>query len=218
MAPKCRCGRSDAWRAHHNHSCVICESVHNHAYRARQFGLLSDLTSADIWYQIESQGYRCYWCNDIIEPVDCAVDHLLALSCGGANTAGNIVISCHECNHHKSRTDIYKWLSKLSRDSSELAWVLAEQHRIALPARPPQVRKRKVSKRNMQRELEETISRLEKEVKSERSLLQEKREQVESLSTELEKAQERIRELYREQGRLEAIQEASLIAVERSVR
>lgn len=47
----------------------------------------------------------CYWCKTLTRPGERHVDHKQPLAVGGAHVAGNLCITCVECNLTKSDTD-----------------------------------------------------------------------------------------------------------------
>lgn len=62
--------------------------------------------------QTDKQGrIRCWWCNKPIEHWH--IDHVIPIAKGGANTIGNLCLSCPECNHKKSARTPAEWAGRL---------------------------------------------------------------------------------------------------------
>jgi 5-methylcytosine-specific restriction endonuclease McrA len=64
---------------------------------------LDDMTA--IMLDNYRQGFRCHYCGDSLEMFapfpyrkSASIDHVIPLSAGGTNEAGNLVVACHECN------------------------------------------------------------------------------------------------------------------------
>ncbi len=64
-------------------------------------------TAVDIETHFRTQKGRCWWCGCELDPSSHHVDHRIALSRGGANSANNICISCPKCNLTKNNK--YPW-------------------------------------------------------------------------------------------------------------
>jgi hypothetical protein len=45
---------------------------------------------------------RCYWCNKVAPKGKRHIDHIIAISCGGSDSVGNLCCSCSGCNTKKS--------------------------------------------------------------------------------------------------------------------
>jgi hypothetical protein len=73
--------------------------------RARKNGVESSLTKPQ-WAEIlEVFGYACAYCRRTDRRL--TVDHLVAISRGGAHTAENVVPSCGSCNSRKKDRSIW---------------------------------------------------------------------------------------------------------------
>ncbi len=49
---------------------------------------------------------------------DATIDHVLPRAWGGTTTAGNLVASCHDCNHSKGGKLLAEWATPLGRAAS----------------------------------------------------------------------------------------------------
>lgn len=82
-------------------------------YRARQHGLVGQLTSADPIFHYHMQRGRCFHCDRLLYPnadLGFEIDHLIAVSRNGAHTRENIVISCRHCNRQKGEMTLEQWI------------------------------------------------------------------------------------------------------------
>lgn len=80
--------------------------------RARKLKNGGTHTAADIRAQYNSQDGNCWWCgNKIIDVYH--VDHIVPLSRGGSNAAGNLVIACPRCNLSKGAKMPHEWSGRL---------------------------------------------------------------------------------------------------------
>lgn len=80
--------------------------------RAKQKDARGEHSKEDIIKLGESQGWRCWWCQ---EP--CAerfhVDHRVPTAKGGTNDIGNLVIACPFCNQSKGAKLPDEWANRL---------------------------------------------------------------------------------------------------------
>lgn len=84
--------------------------AHNRRVKIRQDG--GEYSPEDVALQMKSQKSLCWWCG--IKLGDgWHIDHRIPVSRDGANTAGNIVISCAPCNLSKSNKLPHEWNGRL---------------------------------------------------------------------------------------------------------
>ena len=69
-------------------------------------------TPADVSELMTYQSGRCFWCNQPFSK-RFHVDHVMPLSRGGSNTAGNIVLACAPCNHSKGSKPPIQWILEI---------------------------------------------------------------------------------------------------------
>ena len=61
-----------------------------------------------LWEDIKAfYHYRCAYCNKVSEHL--TKDHILPISKGGADTIGNIVPACADCNRRKNAKRLVTW-------------------------------------------------------------------------------------------------------------
>lgn len=70
-------------------------------------------TGSDVQLHLRSQNGKCWWCGCELDPNDYHVDHRIALSKGGSNSANNICISCPTCNLEKRAKYPWEWKGRL---------------------------------------------------------------------------------------------------------
>ena len=71
--------------------------------RAGRAGASGRLCAAGLRDRILESGGRCEWCAVSLVNAEFELDHVLSLKQGGANAAGNLVVSCPDCNRRKGR-------------------------------------------------------------------------------------------------------------------
>lgn len=76
--------------------------------RARMRNAPGKHTAADIRAQYEIQNGLCHWCGKAVGD-KFHVDHVIAISRGGANSPDNLVISCSTCNLSKGAKLPQEW-------------------------------------------------------------------------------------------------------------
>lgn len=47
---------------------------------------------------LEREGFRCYWCQEVLQPNECTLDHLIPRSLDGPRIPQNLVCACRDCN------------------------------------------------------------------------------------------------------------------------
>ena len=57
---------------------------------------------------LEQQNWRCAYCGCPLGMETATIDHVIALSRGGANDRDNLVAACRKCNEDKGRTSYFK--------------------------------------------------------------------------------------------------------------
>ena len=70
-------------------------------YRARQYQAVGQITPADLRSLIMTSKGQCEWCRRSLLNADFEIDHIISLSKGGPNEAGNLAVSCIACNRRK---------------------------------------------------------------------------------------------------------------------
>lgn len=87
------------WRKRNNAKC----RMYKHVRRAG--GCITPLE----WLEICREG-KCFYCERPC--AELTMDHVLAVSKGGANTADNIVAACRTCNSSKGNRDVLEWYAE----------------------------------------------------------------------------------------------------------
>jgi HNH endonuclease len=85
--------------------------LHAHLRRVRLKSTVCDLTDAHWLALVEAYGHRCAYCD---QPCSPTVDHVQALSLGGAHTLGNVLPACGSCNRRKCTLPLPAALKKLN--------------------------------------------------------------------------------------------------------
>lgn len=86
------------WRANNPEKAALYSRV-SHSRRRERVG--SDkFGSEEVRLKMVQQKNKCYWCGKKVG-ADYHIDHIIALSRGGKNTAANICIACPDCNLRK---------------------------------------------------------------------------------------------------------------------
>jgi 5-methylcytosine-specific restriction endonuclease McrA len=89
------------------------QKAHRAAHEGRRKAAAGDSFSAqEILAQYRRQHGRCYWCSRPVGDI-WDVDHVVALSRGGANHISNIVIACPTCNRSKQAKLPHEFSSRL---------------------------------------------------------------------------------------------------------
>jgi hypothetical protein len=70
--------------------------------RAKQGNQLGRVTRDSLRDRILESAGKCDWCANSILQKAFEIDHLIAFSSGGSNTAENLVVACPDCNRSKS--------------------------------------------------------------------------------------------------------------------
>lgn len=88
----------------------------SHARRAKlvaaTVGDLRPITEWDKrWHLLEL--VRCYWCQEMVPPDYCNIDHMVAIDLDGPHCIENLCISCSYCNHSKWSKSLHDWNKKL---------------------------------------------------------------------------------------------------------
>lgn len=82
-------------------------AVYYHRRRSRLAAVQNDYTQAQ-WRACQDYfDCRCAYC---LEPLPLAMEHMVPISRGGANTDENIVPACKGCNSSKADSTIVEWL------------------------------------------------------------------------------------------------------------
>lgn len=89
--------------------------VAGHHQRALGRGLPSTLTQDEWTAILESHRGTCGYCGT--QDAKLTMDHVIALSAGGSNTAENVVACCGFCNISKSGRDLLEWLDGRGLDA-----------------------------------------------------------------------------------------------------
>ncbi len=55
-------------------------------------------SAGDRWIIFDRDGCRCIYCGSTSAENELSPDHIVPVSKGGANTAGNLVTACRQCN------------------------------------------------------------------------------------------------------------------------
>lgn len=93
----------------------VCSAI-KHRYRARKRQSGGSHTSSDLAAirsaQTDKRGnLRCWWC---AEPItEWHIDHKIPLARGGSNDAGNLCLSCANCNRRKNAKTPGEFLGRL---------------------------------------------------------------------------------------------------------
>jgi 5-methylcytosine-specific restriction endonuclease McrA len=61
----------------------------------------------------------CYWCKALTKPGERHVDHMVPLSAGGTHTAGNLCITCVDCNLSKGDASPEEFRLKIAGKRAE---------------------------------------------------------------------------------------------------
>ncbi len=69
-------------------------------------------TRADVELLIKTQNEKCWWCGCKLSD-KYHVDHRVALSRGGSNSANNLCITCERCNLSKGKKLPHEWSNRL---------------------------------------------------------------------------------------------------------
>lgn len=91
--------------------------------RARQRSLPHDLTDQQWRVTLEAFGFRCAYCGELPDSINCprygklVQEHLVALNKGGGYTFGNIVPSCEKCNNSKRDHNWRGWMESKAYDT-----------------------------------------------------------------------------------------------------
>lgn len=94
-------------------------SAHSANMMAHRFGLSGRLTGDDVFDICHFSEWKCFYCGEVESAFretvsgkvhQLCVDHMTALSLGGANTLENVVPCCRRCNSRKSNTPFLEWL------------------------------------------------------------------------------------------------------------
>jgi hypothetical protein len=78
---------------------AYAQAINSRAKQARKEGRISRISLRD---RILESGGKCDWCAISILQQSFEIDHLIALSSGGANAAENLAVACPDCNRSKS--------------------------------------------------------------------------------------------------------------------
>ena len=78
------------------------------------------IKATDIAAALERQGTVCFYCSQSVSD-RYEVDHFIALSKGGSNSAENIVIACRRCNRAKGSKDPAAFKEQLKRQIEQAA-------------------------------------------------------------------------------------------------
>lgn len=71
------------------------------AYTVHNFSRLLELRRALRRYVLNRDGRRCQYCGGRPAMRQLTLDHRLPLARGGTDSAGNLWVACHACNHQK---------------------------------------------------------------------------------------------------------------------
>ena len=84
----------------------------------------------------------CYWCKKLTLPGERHVDHKQPLAVGGAHVAGNLCITCTECNLIKSDLDPNEFRKAVAEKRLENSRIAADYFRSELNAVAPSAQAR----------------------------------------------------------------------------
>jgi 5-methylcytosine-specific restriction endonuclease McrA len=79
----------------------------------------------------------CYWCKKLTRPGERHVDHKQPLAAGGAHVAGNLCITCAECNLVKGDTEPNEFRQMVAAKRIANGLIAAEYFRWVLKAASP---------------------------------------------------------------------------------
>jgi hypothetical protein len=68
----------------------------------REIDLLNDVPALTNKRLFRRDGNMCLYCGDYLYDYELTRDHVVPVSCGGADTWENVVTACRECNHYKA--------------------------------------------------------------------------------------------------------------------
>ena len=54
---------------------------------------------------------RCRWCDELLTPRECQVDHVIPIARGGVHALSNLVVACATCNRSKGASLPGEWKS-----------------------------------------------------------------------------------------------------------
>lgn len=94
-------GRIESWRQRHPEKAQI----YYRRWRARKMGARVEPVDEQAIYKRDS--HRCVYCG---AREDLTLDHIVALSNGGAHSEDNLVVACRSCNSSKRATSLVVWL------------------------------------------------------------------------------------------------------------
>lgn len=95
-------------------------SAHSANMAAHRLGLPGRLSDEDVFEMCRFTEWKCFYCGEVDSAFretasgkvhQLCVDHLTALSLGGANTLENVVPCCRRCNSRKNNTPFLEWLT-----------------------------------------------------------------------------------------------------------
>lgn len=86
------------------------------AANARSCGSL--LTPLHVYTSLKVHGFRCFYCNSILQKVSWQLDHYYPLSTNGKNSFENIVPACRRCNSMKHNMDPIAFVKKCKKIAS----------------------------------------------------------------------------------------------------
>lgn len=95
----------------HNLMLIRIEKADNANRRALKFGVPGILTEGSIYSIYRLQRGRCKYCGVRLRQ-RYAIDHVMPMSRGGANTPENIVVACIRCDKRKGRRTPEEWLKR----------------------------------------------------------------------------------------------------------
>ena len=80
----------------------------------------------------KAQNHRCCYCSepfsdDPESPKRATWEHIIPISCGGANDLSNIVLACYECNHARGARHSAEDFSNLIK-MGRLSLLMSEMH------------------------------------------------------------------------------------------
>lgn len=72
-----------------------------HKRRAKATSTPKNVTAFLRWMRCVEK-VRCYWCKKFVAKSMREADHIIPLAKGGSHAAGNLCVSCKECNRKKA--------------------------------------------------------------------------------------------------------------------
>lgn len=93
--------------------------------RARVAGASGTLSAAAVRDRILASAGRCVWCGGSLLGAEFELDHVVSLSQRGANTAGNLVVACPDCNRRKGQKHPARFAAEIYHETGNKTSLIA---------------------------------------------------------------------------------------------